>query len=49
MAHPDVETLWAGGTILSHPSRKFYHDWFDILRFYTVQFFIMLSTLEMCE
>lgn len=24
VAHPDDETLWAGGTILSHPSNKWY-------------------------
>lgn len=24
VAHPDDETLWAGGTILSHPSWRFY-------------------------
>jgi LmbE family N-acetylglucosaminyl deacetylase len=24
VAHPDDETLWAGGTILSHPNWKFY-------------------------
>lgn len=26
VAHPDDETLWAGGTILSHP----YHKWFIV-------------------
>ena len=24
VAHPDDETLWAGGTILSHPSNKWF-------------------------
>ena len=24
VAHPDDETLWAGGTILSHPSWKWF-------------------------
>ena len=24
VAHPDDETLWAGGTILSHPTWKFF-------------------------
>jgi LmbE family N-acetylglucosaminyl deacetylase len=26
VAHPDDETLWAGGTILEHPS----NDWFIV-------------------